>query len=570
MTILGINGWFVRNHDSSACLIKNGKILAMAEEERFIRKKHAFDKIPVNSISYCLNQSNISPNEIDIIAFGWDHKIIYNLRRSKFGYSNKEILNIIFPQKKFKYNKKPKLLIVPHHIAHAASAFFTSGLKEATILVIDGQGEYCSTSIAHGKNKTIKIIKTFPIEYSLGYFYESINKYIGFHTLDSGKTMGLTPYGKSVFDFKNIKLEKFGYKINLSQKLRYNSTSLDEQELLTDLWFKEIKKNIDSTNNVIYKFNKLQNKLTPKFKISQKYKNLAASTQTVLEKVINHLVDISIKKTKCNYLCISGGVGLNCTVNGKLLHNPLVKDLHVFPASNDAGVSAGAAFYASALYDKNAKFSKLNHAYWGPSYTNAQIKKILQERKIKYKISNRIYEETAQLIAKNKIIGWLQGRMEVGPRALGNRSILANPLKKSIWNKVNKIKNRERWRPLAPSILEEYINDYFENAQISPFMLKTFQVKRNKYSVIPAVIHINGSTRPQTVSKITNKKFWLLINEFRKITKIPVILNTSFNRAGEPIVCSPQDAISTFYNSGLDYLIMNNFIVSKENIKNYV
>ncbi len=272
--------------------------------------------------------------------------------------------------------------------------------------------------------------------------------------------------------------------------------------------------------------------------------------------------------TGCNNLCISGGVGLNCVANGKLLYNPLIKILYVFPAANDAGVSAGAALYASALYDKNVGFTKLEQVYLGPIYTNNQIRKILNERKIKYKISVNVYKETAQLLADNKIIGWFQEKMEVGPRALGNRSILASPIKKSMWNKVNTIKDRELWRPLAPSILDKYKDEYFENAQYSPFMLKTFQVKKNKQSLIPAVVHIDGSTRPQTVSKKANKRFWLLINEFYKITGIPVLLNTSFNGPGEPVVCTPQDAIVMFYNSGLDFLVIDNLIIPKENIKN--
>jgi len=570
MLILGINGWHTRSHDASACLVKNGKILAMAEEERFIRQKYAFDKIPINAIGYCLEEAQITPDEIDMVSFGWDYKLMYSLRQIKFNYNNSQILDIIFPRKIFKYNKKPKLIIVPHHLAHAASVFFTSGLKEAVILVIDGQGENSSTLIAHGKDKTIKILKSFPIQNSLGYFYESINKYIGFHYLDSGKTMGLAPYGKPIFDFNNIKFDVFGYTIGLPRKLKYNPKYLDEQEALINLWHKKIKEFIDIPNSIKYKFDKPKNRIISKPKTSQIYKNLAASAQAVLEKAISHLACLAVEMTGCNDLCLSGGVGLNCVANGKLSYNPLIKTLYIFPAANDAGVSAGAALYASALYNKNANFikTKLEHVYLGPNYTNRQIKKVLNDRKIGYKNSNNIYKEVAQLLSKDKIIGWFQGRMEIGPRALGNRSILASPLKKLMWKKVNTIKGRELWRPLAPSILNEYKDEYFENAQYSPFMLKTFRVKKHKQSLIPAVVHIDSSTRPQTVSKKINKKLWSLINEFNKITGIPVLLNTSFNGPGEPIVCAPQDAIAMFYNSNLDYLVMDNLIISKEDMKN--
>ncbi len=563
MTILGINGWYERSHDASACLVRGGKILAMAEEERFIRQKYAFDKIPINAIGYCLKKAKITPNEIDIVAFGWDYKLMYSLRQKKFNYDNNEILDIIFPRKIFRYSKTPKLVIVPHHVAHAASTFFTSGLKEAAILIIDGQGEDSSTSIAHGKDKTIKILKSFPIQNSLGYFYESINKYIGFHSLGSGKTMGLAPYGKPIFDFENIKFDDFGYTIKLPHKLRYDSECLDEQDALRNLWHKKIKEFIDLPNGVKYEFDKSKNKIVLNLKIAQTYKNLAASAQIILEKAVDHLASLSLSMTGCNDLCISGGVGLNCVANGKLLYSPLIKNLYIFPAANDAGVSAGAALYASALYDKNANFTKLEHVYLGPNYINQQIREILDDRKIKYKVLNNPYKKVARLLSKDKIIGWFQGRMEVGPRALGNRSILASPLKKSIREKINIIKGRELWRPLSPSILNEYEDEYFENAQYSPFMLKAFRVKKNKQSLIPAVVHIDGSTRPQTVSKKTNKKLWLLINEFSKITKIPVLLNTSFNKTGEPIICTPQNAIAMFYNSGLDYLVLDHFIIQK-------
>ncbi len=565
MNILGINGWHTRNHDASACLVKNGKISAMAEEERFIREKYAFDKIPINAIGYCLDRSNISPNEVDMVAFGWDYKWMYSLRQKNFDYTSTQLLDIIFPKRIFRYDKKPKLVIVPHHIAHAASVFFTSGFKEAAILVIDGQGEESSTSVAYGINKNIKFIKSFPIKNSLGYFYESVNKYIGFSHLDSGKTMGLSPYGKSIFNFKNIELTSYGYDVNLSGKLKYSPERFDEQEVVIDMWQKKVKKLVGRPNTVKYRFEKDKRKIVRDVKIGKVYKDLAASAQTTLEKTVYHLANFALEKTDSSNLCISGGVGLNCVANGKLLKNPLIDSLYIFPATNDAGVSAGAALYASICHEKNAKPTKIKHAYLGPEYTSNQIKKILDEKKIKYKKSMDTCKEVSHLLAKNKIVGWFQGRMEIGPRALGNRSILASPMKKSTWNNVNQVKGRETWRPLAPSILEEYIDDYFENAQISPFMLKAFQVKKDKYSRIPAVVHVDGSTRPQTVSRKTNKKYWILINEFRKITNIPVVLNTSFNGPGEPIVCSPQDAIAMFYNSGLDCLVLNDFIIKKDN-----
>jgi carbamoyltransferase len=563
MIILGINGWYTRSHDPSACLIKNGKILAMAEEERFIRQKYAVEKLPLNAIGFCLNKVGLKPDDIGIVAFGWDYKKKYKLRGINFPYSSDEILDFIFPHSTFKHKQKPKLAIVPHHLAHAASAFFTSGLNEATILVVDGQGEDESTTIAHGKGNKISILKSFPIKDSLGYFYESINKYIDFHYLDSGKTMGLALYGRANIDFSNIKIKDGGYNVNLKKELRYDSLHLDEQEALVALWHNEIKKYVKSPNKVEYVFDRYSNKIKPKFDISQPYKNLAASAQAVLEKTVIHLVEVAIKMTGIKDVCLSGGVALNCVANGKILQSKLVDNLFVFPSANDAGVSAGAALYTAAQYDKDAKFTRMTHPYWGPEYANEEIKKILKTRKIRHKKLKNVCKTTAELLVENKIIGWFQGRMEIGPRALGNRSILASPMTKNNWKKVNLVKGRELWRPLAPATLDEHKEEYFENIIYSPFMLAAFQVKKDKRKSVPAIVHVDGSSRPQTVSKSVNKKFWSLISHFHKLTGVPVVLNTSFNGPGEPIICSPQDALSTFYNGGLDYLIMNDYLISK-------
>lgn len=563
MIILGINGWYTRSHDPSACLIKDGKILAMAEEERFIKQKYAAEKLPLNAVGFCLNEVGLKPDDVDIVAFGWDYREKYKLRGMNFGYSEDEILDVIFPHSIFRHQRKPKFVIVPHHLAHAASAFFTSGFSEATILIVDGQGENESTTIAYGKGNKISVLKSFPIKDSLGYFYESINKYIGFHYLDSGKTMGLAPYGRTNIDFRNIQINDKGYNVNLKKELQYDSSHLDEQEALVALWHEELKKHVKFPNKVEYAFDKNSSRIKAQFDISQPYKDLAASAQSALEKTIIHMVKVAIQMTGVKDVCLSGGVALNCVANGKLLSNTPINNLFIFPSANDAGVSAGAALYAAALYDKDAEFAKMTHPYFGPEYSNEEIEKVLKSRKIRYTKPKDICKTAAKLLAENKVIGWFQDRMEIGPRALGNRSILANPLIKSNWKRVNIIKGRELWRPLAPSILDEYKGEYFENAVYSPFMLTTLRVKKEKRAVIPAIVHIDGSSRPQTVSKNINNKFWNLISHFHKLTGVPVILNTSFNGPGEPIVCSPQDALQIFNNSGLDYLVMNDYLISK-------
>lgn len=570
MLILGLHGWDKREHDPLACLIKDGKILAMAEEERFIRVKHAFDHLPINAASYCLKQANITLDQIDMVALGYDRKKLYDLRNIDFKLTSKEILELLLPPKYFSYSKAPILRMVDHHLSHAASAYYTSGFKEAAILVVDGQGEDCSTSLGYAKDGKIKIFKKLFIDNSLGYFYEAVGKFIGFGLHDAGKVMGLASYGKpNKFKFRNFKVSNQGYQISFDGPIKLFSKKeeeIDEQKVMITAWFKYLEKSFKILpRENIYTYN-YKNSLLEKtlLNLTQRDKDLAASLQDQVERIVFHLCRLLKEKTCSENLLISGGVGLNCSLNGKINSSKIFKNVYIFPAANDAGVSAGAALYISALYDKKARFTKLDHIYLGPGYTNYQIRKILDDRKLGYKISNNICKETAQLLAKGKIIGWFQGKMEVGPRALGNRSILASPLGKSMRKKVDITKGRELWRPLAPSILNGYKDEYFENAQYSPFMLKTFQVKKDKQSLIPAVVHIDGSTRPQTVSKKVNKRFWLLINEFRKITGVPMLLNTSFNFQNEPIVCSPLNALKTFFSTSLDYLVLGDYLIRKD------
>lgn len=563
MNILGINGWYTRSHDPSACIVRDGRIVAMAEEERFIREKHAFERVPINAITYCLSASGISANDVDVVAFGWDYKRKYTLRGIEWNYDPDDLLNIIFPKSVFHYKKRPGLEIVPHHLAHAASTFFSSGFHDSTILVIDGQGEDASTTIAYGEGRRIQILRTFPIRDSLGYFFESINKYIGFHYLDSGKTMGLAPYGKPVFTFNNISNNAKGYSVHLPKTLRYNKKHLDEQEDLVRIWYLVLKKFISTPNRTTTK-NSPSLVKKGEMLIGQEYKNLAASGQKQLEHVTEHLARIACAMTGSDNLALSGGVALNCSMNGKLQSNKNIHDLYIFPCANDAGVSAGAALYVSSLFERNVRFKRMEDTYLGPSYSNEQIENVLISKRISHRLSTNVTKETALLLSKNKVVGWFQGRMEVGPRALGNRSILASPIQKSMWRKVNRIKGRESWRPLAPSILYEKSAEFFGSKLYSPFMIKSFIVNKSKQKTIPAVVHLDGSTRPQTVMKKTNPKYWRLIHEFHSITGVPVLLNTSFNGPVEPIVCSPDDALKCFFNCGLDYLILNDYIVGKK------
>lgn len=561
MYILGIHGWEERTHDASACLIKDGKIIAMAEEERFTRKKHAYDSLPINAAAFCLGKAKITLNQVKYVACGWDLPLHYKTRKLDFPHTNKKLIETFFPKKYFTYSRYPKIIFVPHHLAHAASSYFASGFKEAAILIIDGQGETQSTSLFSAKKNRIELIKQFPIIESLGYMFEAACEMVGLGTEDAGKLMGLAPYGKAGFSFDFVKLKSDGYSLGLKGRLNLKK-SADEQAELINKWHKLWKnkfKLIPKKRVYDFKQGTFEKK---KIKFDQRDKDFAASVQTYLEKVIIHLTKIVKKRTKSANLVLGGGVALNCSTNGKILTSKLFDNIYIFPAAADNGVSLGAALYLYTKINNHYKPQKINIASWGTSYSNREIKKILDNLKINYHYSQNIAKEVAQLISQSKIIGWFQGRMEIGPRALGNRSILADPRNRNIHTFVNQIKGRENWRPLAPSILLGFENEYFENGNYSPFMLFAFKVKKEKINKIPAVVHIDNTARPQSVDK-NNEKYYDLINHFYKITKIPLIMNTSFNLKNEPIVCRPQDAIKTFYSSSLDYLVLGDYIIKK-------
>lgn len=562
--ILGLNGWSERGHDATACLIVDGKIVAFVEEERFTRKRYSYDSLPIMSVAYCLQEAKIGVDEVDCVVYGWNLPKTYKLRRGNFPYTEKQILETIFPSNLYKYNNLPRLEFMDHHLAHAASAYYTSGFKEASILVLDGQGEDASGTLAYGKNGKIKILEKIPISFSLGYMMEAACKYLGLRTSDAGKLMGLAGHGKNGEVFDNIVFGKSGYSIkNFPKDNSIVKDSLDEQEKVILFW-----KNYFSSKHhlEIHKknvFDQLKGNVSSRSIFNQSHKDFALSVQRTLEETIIHLTKISISKTGCRNLAIAGGIGLNCTTNGKLISEKIVDDLFVIPAANDAGVAIGAALEKANRISK-LQPARLENIYLGPQYNNLQIKKVLDELKIPYKKSKVIYKLAARSLAQGKIVGWFQGRMEGGPRALGNRSILANPGDKNMHNVVNKIKSRENWRPLAPSILEEFRSEYFENSVYSPFMLQNHKVIKVKAKLVPAVVHTDLTSRYQSVKRKVNAKYYLLIKEFYKLTGLPLVLNTSFNIGGDPIVCTPEQAIKTFYSSAIDCLAVGDYWITKK------
>jgi len=561
--ILGMNCYM---HDSSAALIKNGRIIAAAEEERFNKVKHT-SEFPINSINYCLSEAKININDVEYIGFYLNpYKHYISLLKHILKYFPKSLRyfkpKLMFDQKRNsgrillniknilrrKLGYKNKILFVRHHLAHATSSYFCSGFRKAAILTLDSMGEWESTCFLHGEDNRIKTLKKIYFPNSLGYVYSSVTDYLGFKSdSDEFKVMGLAAYGnhKRYIDyFKDIiKLKNDGcFDVNLD----YFEYQFQTYKTVSDLFISKFGKN-----------RKVNDKIT------QKHKDIAASLQKTLENTAIHLSNHLYKITKCNNLCLAGGVAMNSVMNKKIIDKTPFSNIFIPPAPNDAGTSIGAALYIYHNFLNNPIKNRVKNSFVGPSFSRYDIVKILIENKLDYTPIENISKECAKLISRGNIIGWFQDRMEFGSRALGNRSILTDPTDPKMADKVNDIKHRERWRPLAPSILEEKMHIYFENPFPSPFMSLVFQVKKEKHEEVPSVVHMNGSARVQTVNKKNNPKFYKLIKEFYKITGTPLVLNTSFNYQGKPIVRTPKDAIESFKRMNMDYLALNNFLIKK-------
>ena len=552
MYILGITHPISLN--SAACLLRNDQLLAFVEEERFTRSKHAPYQPPCRAIEYCLKSSNVKLKNVDVIAIGYDSFFrvvsshpLEHFRQlafwqqvesdSKATFCSRGLnlfLNYFqgFSQLPFPITDK-RINFVRHHLAHAASAYFVTDYPEANILSLDAGGGQESGILAEARGKQIKIVHSFSHRNSWGYLYAVLTEFLGFQHFDGeGKVMGLAAYGKP--DSAGLPF------VDLEKPL----PTIDASGLLN--------------------FLRSQKRRQPETKLTQKHKNIAATLQFTLEEAAVKMAKYLYEKNGIGNFCVAGGVGLNCLMNKKLLDLPFVKNLFIQPAAYDAGTALGAALWVYAQKKKRPK-TTFNHAYWGPEFTNEQIKKVLEQMQIRnYRKLKNTSVVVAKLLAQDKIIGWFQGRMEIGARALGNRSILANPKNPKMKDLVNgMVKFRESWRPFAPSILEERAPEYLASVINSPFMILSDDTTPKRKEIVSA-IHVDGTCRPQTVSQKTNPCFWQLINEFGKLTGTPVLLNTSFNLRGEPIVCTPSEALSTFYRSGLDYLVLGDYLVSKK------
>jgi len=597
ISVLGISAFY---HDSAAALIINGEIIAAAQEERFTRVKHDFS-YPENAISYVLNEANLNLKDVDHIVFyekpflKFERLLETYVRFSPGGFlSFSKSMPIWLNEKLFQkknlfeslkkqdnsFNNIKKINFSEHHLSHAASAFFSSPYEEAIILTLDGVGEWATTTVSLGKNNKIDILKEIHFPHSLGLLYSAFTYFLGFK-VNSGeyKVMGLAPYGEP--KFKNIILDKL-IDVKEDGSFRLNMDYFNYATGLT------------MTNN---KFAKLFNmeRREPENKLLQIHMDMAASIQAVTEEIVLIIVRFLSKEFQLPNLCMAGGVALNCVANGKILKEGLFKNIWIQPASGDAGGALGAAqsFYYQELDNKRKilKTDSMKGSYLGPQFTDDQVENELKNCGANYKklTSEQIIKDTAKALSEEKAVGWFQGRMEFGPRSLGNRSIIADSRSEKMQKNLNlKVKYRESFRPFAPAVLFEKVSEWFEINSESPYMLLVADVKKSKQfqmtdeqkrlfgidklnikrSSIPSVTHVDYSARIQTVHKETNPLFHKLIEEFEKITKFPVLVNTSFNVRGEPIVCSATDAFNCFMGTDLDILVCNNFILYKDNQKN--
>ena len=593
INILGISSFY---HDSAAALIQNGNIIAAAQEERFSRKKHD-ERFPKNAIKYVLQEGNIKLNEVDYIVFfekpflKFERLLETYLAFAPSGFKSFSLAMPIWLREKL-FQKKylfdhlqeldnnfkdiKKIKFSEHHYSHAASAFYPSPFEEAIILTLDGVGEWATTTLAHGKGNQITMLKEIHFPHSLGLLYSAFTYYTGFK-VNSGeyKVMGLAPYGKPTY--KELILKNL---IDLK----------DDGSFRLNMSYFNFATGITMTNK---KFNNLFGQPVRKPEedlLTQFHMDVAASIQAITEEIVLRITKSAAAEYKINNLCLAGGVALNCVANGKVLKNKVFNKIWVQPAAGDAGGSLGAALAYWHQELNNKRFvnqtDDMKGSYLGPKFENNFIEKELKFLKANFKKlkEDEIINILAKELSEEKTAGWFQGRMEFGPRALGGRSILADPRSTKIQKELNlKVKFRESFRPFAPSILSEEVGNWFEIDEASPYMLLVADIKKKiqiamspdqenlfgidklnvKRSKIPAVTHVDYSARIQTVHKKTNPRYYKLIKKFNELTKCPILVNTSFNIRGEPIVCSIEDAFKCFMGTNLDILVIEDFILFK-------
>jgi len=574
MYILGINAF---HGDSSACLLKDGKVLCATEEERFRRVKH-WAGFPTEAIKFCLEDEGISIKQVDHITISRDpkanffKKVLHSLKNS---ISISTIWNRLTNAKKVSSVKgelakifelpeseiKAEVHNIEHHRSHIASSFFASRFDKSAILSIDGFGDFTSTMTAIGKGNKFDVLDEVNYPHSLGVFYSTVTQFLGFPNYgDEYKVMGLAPYGEAKYlkeleqiltltDDGFFKLNRKYFKhFKEGVAMSWEGGSPTIESLFTPEWAKLFRKAREKNDE-----------------LEQFHIDLATSVQKFTEKVIFHMLNHLQKKTGCENICITGGVAQNSVANGKILENTNFKNIYIPSAGHDAGTSIGSALYLYNQILGNERLEEITSAYFGKKSSQEEIVKVLEKESVKYKIysDEDLYEKVSDKLVDGGVVGWFQGRAEFGPRALGHRSIIVDPRRKDAKDLLNeKIKRRESFRPFAPSILKEAVSDYFVQKDTVPFMEKVFDIKKEKYDEIPAVTHVDGTGRLQSVDKDVSPRYHKLISKFAEKSGVPILLNTSFNE-NEPIVNKPEEALSCFLRTKMDMLVMENIIVER-------
>ncbi|MGK7876203.1 MAG: carbamoyltransferase [Xenococcaceae cyanobacterium] len=575
MNILGINAY---HGDASASLIQNGQLVAAVEEERFTRVKH-WAGFPSESIRYCLKVGGIAPSDLDRVAVSFNPKANLN-RKLLFTLQNRPSLKSLLDR----FSKQSKSASIQeklaeacqckpeeiratihnleHHTTHLAGTFFVSPFKEAAILSIDGMGDFVSTLSAAGRDNQLQYFSRIYYPHSLGYLYNAISLYLGFPAYgDEYKVMGLAPYGEPEYleAFRRIIYPKGdSFELNLDYFTHH-------QQGIAMNWDNGAPR-VDPFHSP--ELEKLLGPMRkPKSELTEKHQNIAASLQAVSEEIIFHLLNQLYEKCPSENLCLAGGVAMNSVANGKITQNTPFKNLYIPPGAADNGTSFGAAFFVWNSCLKQPRQFVLQHSYWGSEFSDEECLIALQNHNLQPKQLEReaLLNQVVDALCEGKVVGWFQGRMELGARALGNRSILADPRRADMRDIINlKIKFREKFRPFAPSILEEKVGEYFEIDSPVPFMEKVFKVRPQKREQIPAVTHVDGTGRLQSVARKTNPLYWDLINTFASRTGIPLVLNTSLNE-NEPIVRTPEEAIQCFMRTRMDVLVLGSYYVERSN-----
>lgn len=581
MIILGLNAY---HGDSAAALIKDGKLIAAAEEERFRRVKH-WSGMPTESIRWCLQDAGLKLSDVDHLAINRNPKV-NNLRRALYVLRKRPSLQLMLKRfsnirRAASYEEqvssafpgqplRAQVHHVEHHLAHLASSFLVSGFNEAVCLSVDGFGDFASSAWGMGKGSDIQIDGRVYFPHSLGVFYSVITQFIGYPYFgDEYKVMGLAPYGEPKYlkQMREIvKVQTDGtFKLNLDYFRHHN----EDVHYTWDNCSPEI--------GTLYRRESMEALLGPQrekgAELEQKHRDIARSAQVMYEEAFFAMLQALHAKYQCSDLALSGGCAMNSVANGKVYLNSPFKRMYLPASAGDAGGAIGSAFVVARQIDKASRPFVMDHAYVGPQSTEAEIKNLLDSRsgdiqaegcKVqRFEDESELCKATATAITEGKVIGWFQGRMEWGPRALGNRSILGDPRRADMKDILNlKIKRRESFRPFAPSILREDVSEWFEQDDDVPFMMEVFQVREEKRQQVPATTHVDGSGRLQTVHQETNPRYHRLISEYKAITGVPIVLNTSFNE-NEPVVCKPQEALDCFLRTKMDVLVLNDWMVTR-------